>query len=219
MIPLWKKSSQVFQECAREYDNWFDSSLLFEIEKAAINKLPIQPPRPSLEIGCGPGRFGKAMQIDYGIDPALAPLEFARNRGIECCVGIGETLPFLSNSFRSVYLLFTLCFLENPIHTLTECRRILKKNGLLIVGFIPGASSWGLSLQQKKKEGNRFYKYCTFYGSSEILEMLSITKFKVVSSVSSLFQPPGNLNRFEYGQSGLHPKAGFVVLAAKALTR
>jgi len=217
-IPLWKKCSRVFHERAQEYDSWFNSNLLFQIEKLAIRTLPIQPRQPSLEIGCGPGRFGEALQIEFGIDPALAPLQLARERGMSCCNGVGEALPFAPNTFNSIYLLFTLCFLEDPKQTLTECRTILKKNGLLIIGFIPANSSWGKNLQQKKEEGNEFYNYCCFYGCADVLEMLSTVGFEVISSISSLFQSPDNLSQLEYGQHGFDPEAGFIVLAAKALT-
>ena len=217
--PLWKKCSRVFHEQAREYDSWFDSNLLFEIEKSAIRELPIQPStcRPSLEIGCGTGRFGEALQIEYGIDPATGPLQLARSRGMKCSNGIGEALPFTHDAFGSVYLLFTLCFLENPAQALIECRRVLKKDGMLIIGFIPASSSWGISLQKKKEEGNEFYKYCTFYGCSNVLEMLSMAGFEVLHSISSLFQSPDDLSQVEYGQPGLDTRAGFIALAAKAI--
>lgn len=217
--PLWKKSSRVFHERAREYDSWFNSNLLFEIEKSAIGELPIQLStfQPSLEIGCGPGRFGEALQIEYGIDPATAPLQLARMRKMKCCNGIGEALPFIPNSFGSVYLLFTLCFLENPAQTLIECRRVLKKNGILIIGFIPANSLWGMNLQKKKEEGNEFYKYCNFYGCSDVLEMLSRAGFEILHTISSLFQSPDNLSQLEYGRPGFDTKAGFIALAAKTI--
>ena len=151
--PQWQHSSQVFHERAEEYDSWFENSLLFAIEKAAIQSLNIAFSRPALEIGVGPGRFAEALQIPFGIDPAFAPLVLAQKRGISTCQAIAEELPFASSSLGAIFLLFTLCFLESPTRFLQECGRVLRPEAPLVIGFVPAGSAWGQNLLRKKETG------------------------------------------------------------------
>lgn len=79
---FWRKAAQVFDERAAEYDAWFDESLLFAIELAALQELATPLLGPKLEIGVGPGRFAEALGVEFGVDPALAPLALAKKRGV-----------------------------------------------------------------------------------------------------------------------------------------
>jgi len=212
----WRDSSSVFQNRAQEYDSWFDNSLLFAIEASAIRDLPLSIQAPALEIGVGPGRFAEALGSDYGIDPASAPLKIARSRGVITCQAIGEDLPFLENSFATVSLLFTLCFLHTPSSVLQESRRVLQENGHLIIGFVPLTSVWGKNLQQKKEADHPFYKHAHFFTIEEVKTLLTNQGFSIKSSVSSLYQPPEKITQMEKSKPGMDEKAGFVVLTAQA---
>ncbi len=112
-MPL-PKAAQPFNEHAREYDNWYDSSPLFDIELEAIRATTVQLMQPGLEIGVGPGRFAQALNIEFGLDPALSPLQLAKDRSIISINGIGEQLPVRMQSIGTVFLFFTLCFLTDP---------------------------------------------------------------------------------------------------------
>ncbi|MFH2122875.1 MAG: class I SAM-dependent methyltransferase [Pseudomonadota bacterium] len=212
--PQWQQSSQVFDERAEEYDKWFEDSLLFSIEKAAIQSLNISFLQPALEIGVGPGRFAESLQVPIGIDPALAPLLLAQKRGIATCQAIAEELPFASSSLGAVFLLFTLCFLESPTRFLQECSRVLQPNAPLVIGFVPAFSAWGLSLQRKKESGHPFYQSALFYSLDQIQHLLAEQGFKIISSTSTLYQTPKELTEFEEARIGMDENAGFVVIVA-----
>jgi hypothetical protein len=47
-----------------------------------------------LEIGVRTGRFAAPIGVRVGINPSMAMLTFATERGISCVQGIAETLPF-----------------------------------------------------------------------------------------------------------------------------
>lgn len=210
----WKNCSKVFHRRAHEYDGWFDDSLLFRIETAAILALPVPLNGPMLEIGVGPGRFSQALGAEFGIDPALAPLVLARERGIKVCRAIGEQLPFQTDSFSTVTLLFTLCFLQNPDQVLAEVHRVLGSRGTLILGFVPAGGVWGKHLQAKKEAGHPFYEHARLQSPNAVTTLLTRHGFLVHTAMSTLFQPPEAVSCLEEPRQTMDDRAGFVVLAA-----
>jgi SAM-dependent methyltransferase len=214
MEPFWRQAARVFDERAAEYDGWFEESLLFAIECAALRELDTPLPGPMLEIGVGPGRFAEALGVDFGIDPALAPLAFAKKRGVKVSRAVGEALPYAGQSMGTVLLLFTFCFLADPRPVLRECRRVIKPGGHLVLGLIVADSPWGRMLQQKKEEGHPFYRQARFYKPTDVAQCLAGCGFAVEEIRSSLVQTPEGLREMEHSQAGLISQAGFAVLVA-----
>ncbi len=210
----WKNSSEVFHQRAKEYDNWFENSLLFDIEAAAVRALSVQKHSPSLEIGVGSGRFAKILHTEIGNDPAFAALKIAGTRNILPCQAVGESLPYRSNSFARISIFFTLCFVQNPAKVLREAHRVLQNTGSLILGFIPSTSKWGADLQQKKESAHPFYEYANFFTVTDIETLLAEQGFSIRDSVSSLYQAPGEIQQMESPRSGIDKDAGFIVLRA-----
>ncbi len=151
-----------------------------------------------------------------GIDPAHAPLLRAGKRGIIGISGIGEQLPLQSNSAGTVFMLFTLCFVVDPILVFAECQRILKPGGHLVVGQIPTHSSWGKALLKKKKEGNPFYEHARFYSVQEAVAMIEAAGFVMRERYSTLLNPPGTISEQEEIADSATEEAGFCVLVSEA---
>jgi SAM-dependent methyltransferase len=214
-VPFWRKAVEVFDRRAAEYDQWFEESLLFDIELAALRELALPLPAPRCEIGVGPGRFAQALGATIGLDAALAPLALAQSRGIAPVQGLGEALPVRTGVLGTIFLLFTLCFIEEPPHLLRECARALQPNGLLIVGSMPAAGAWGRLLGVKKAQGHPFYRHARFYEPAVIGGWLQAAGLTAIGSRSTLFQPPARLQDMEVSRPGLDPQAGFVVIAAQ----
>jgi ubiquinone/menaquinone biosynthesis C-methylase UbiE len=204
-----------FNENAREYDKWYDTPPLFDIEVEAIHAFSIQFIQPGLEVGVGPGRFAQALNIEFGLDPALSPLQLARHRSIIVINGIGEQLPVRTQSIGTVYLFFTLCFLTDPVAVFKEFFRVLKPEGLMVIGFIPRLSSWGKLLTKKGKENHPYYRFAHFQTVAETKAMLTAHRLKVVEAWSTLFQPPGQRLEHEHPRPGASEEAGFCVLMAR----
>ena len=208
------RAAGVFDERAAEYDAWFEESLLFAIERAALQELATPLLGPKLEIGVGPGRFAQALGVEFGVDPALAPLVLAKKRGVEVSQAVGELLPYADQSLLTVLLLFTFCFLADPRAVLRECRRVLRPGGHLVLGLIVADSPWGRMLQDKKEDGHPFYRQARFYDPAEVEQCLAGCGFVVVERRSSLIQPPEALREMEHSREGLVSQAGFAVLVA-----
>jgi ubiquinone/menaquinone biosynthesis C-methylase UbiE len=215
MEKSWQQISLVFNDRAKEYDSWFNDSQLFTLELAALQELATGLPFPRLEIGVGPGRFAEQLNIAIGIDPAPAALRIAADRGIMGIAGIGEQLPLKTESMGTICMFFTLCFLTDPLIVLRECRRVLRSNGMLLLGFIPALSPWGKELTQKKLQRHPYYRYADFKTTEETVQLLQEVGFSIAQTRSTLLQHPDTLNHFEKPQSGLNERAGFCALTAE----
>jgi len=205
-----------FDRLAPEYDAWFDKkgSRIFFIEVKAFQELLPSLPKPWLEIGVGSGRFAQALGIETGIDPSTKLVEMARNRGINAFVGRGEQRLFDEESFGTVFLIVTLCFLDAPLDVLKEANRILTPGGKIVLGLVLKESPWGQFYQQKKAEGHRFYKCATFYGCDDVVRFLVQAGFVTERIISTLFQKPEGVQHIEEPRDGYFPDAGFTIIMA-----
>lgn len=95
------------------------------------------------ELGCGGGinlpfyDIGKVRSF-AGIDPTPALLEdsirLTAEAGMSADIraGVGEDIPFASDSFDTVVTTFTLCSVSEPDRVLSEIRRILRPDGVAL---------------------------------------------------------------------------------------
>ncbi len=208
----WKKCSHVFNTRADEYDSWFEDSLLFAIEAAAIKALAVPVTTPALEIGVGPGRFAQELGSDFGIDPAYEPLQIASGRDIKVCQAVGESLPFARDSFSRVSLFFTLCFVQDPGQVLREAHRVLQEDGHFLLGFVPSTSQWGKALLRKKEAKHPFYQYARFFTIEDLEILVQDSGFSIHNAMSTLYQDLESVDTMEAPNPGMDEFAGFIVL-------
>jgi SAM-dependent methyltransferase len=214
-VPPKYQAAKVFHDYAAEYDSWFAGSLVYRVELAALRSLHTALSDPKLEIGVGPGHFARDLGVAFGLDPARAPLLLASQRGIKCCQGVGEQLPVKDRAVGTIYLLFTLCFGEDPQNIVAECSRILKDGGHLVIGMIPAESSWGSHLAAKKKAGSIFYEHANFYTIETVSQWLAKAGMSIIEYRSTLYQPPEHVDQKEAPREALDEQAGFVIIAGR----
>jgi SAM-dependent methyltransferase len=181
----------VFDYNVDRYESWFDKNrVTAENEIRAINLLG-KPRNPSLEIGVGTGFFASKLGIEFGVDPSFRMLLVALSRGIDVIRGFGEHPPFRPQSFRSIYIIVTICFVQDPLVLLFKARELLREGGFLVTCFIPRDSPWGEYYIQKKKMGESiFYTYARFLARYELKGMLEKTGFMIADKSSVLFYEP-----------------------------
>lgn len=211
----WRKTSQPFDELADKYDKWFNDNPLFAIELEALKSIREKLPAPKLEVGVGPGRFAEAMQVRFGIDPATAPLKITRYRNILGIQAVGEYLPIRPECIGTVFIICTLCFLNNPALALRECFKILIPGGRLVVGFIPQLSIWGQKILRKKDKNNPYYKNARLFTIADTVELIEQNGFTVIESWSTLMQHPNSALKLEKPVRRMNEDGGFCVLVAK----
>jgi SAM-dependent methyltransferase len=114
----------------------------------------------AIDIGCGGGYTARVLESDWrmvGIDISRDSLQLCQSRGLKrlCRVDVREfSLPFKTDSFDLVLALDVVEHVEDDIHALSECHRILKVGGLLIVtvpAFMALWSPWDEALGHRRR--------------------------------------------------------------------
>jgi len=206
----------VFDIFAERYDKWYDNPFgktAFRLEKECIESLCKNLESPFFEIGVGTGRFAVALKVNYGIDKSIGVLKFAKERGIEIVRGKGERLPFVDESFGAVFIIVTLCFVDEPLKVLREAMRVSKDGGSVILGLILKESPWANFYKKKGEEGNVFYKIARFYTINELKFMLKKVGLQILEVRSTILQPSTEEPlHFELSREDYHKEAGFVAI-------
>ena len=132
-----------FDSLASAYDAWFEEEgkLVFAIEVQAFQEILPCLPKPWLEVGVGSGRFAQALGIETGVDPSVKLIRIAKHRGINAFLGRGKQLLFAPESFGTVFLIVTLCFLDAPAEVFKEANRIIIPGGKLVLDLVLRESS------------------------------------------------------------------------------
>ena len=184
-----KTIENIFDSLTEEYDAWYDSTEgrpLYASELKCLRSLVEDSPKPILEIGVGTGRFAMHFPDVTGIDPSLNALKMAEKRGVKTAHGYGENLPFEDETFGCILIIVTLCFVENPLDVLREVKRVMRKDGRIIIGLVSKDSPWGDFYEEKKRAGHPFYRNARFYALKEIENMLQTAGLKISRIRSTL---------------------------------
>ena len=99
---------------------------------------------------------------------------------------------------------------KNPERALREARRVLKKNGRIVIGIIDKKSFLGKFYQRKKSV---FYKKAIFFSAKEITKMLEGLGFSKFQYWQTMFELPEKLKQVDKIERGFG-KGGFVVITA-----
>lgn len=91
-----------------------------------------------LDVGCNSGEFmrriiqGRKDITIKGVDISENVVKIAREKGLDVIQGDGESLPFPDSSFDYVVLMEVIVHVHEPRKLLSEIKRVLKKDGVLI---------------------------------------------------------------------------------------
>lgn len=200
----------VFDKNAKEYDEWFEKHpAVFESELNAL-KGHVPQTGTGLEVGVGTGRFTKALGVQFGVEPAAAMRVVAQSRGVNVVDGVAEKLPHPDGSFDFVLFVTTLCFVRDPLQALKEAHRVLKPDGLIVVGIVDKNSPLGT--RYSKSTTNAYYRFARFIAASELETWLIQVGFKELQSSQTLMTDPEILHKSELSKSG-YGEGGFVVFS------
>lgn len=201
-----------FQTHHQRYEAWFDKHDGVYISEL----LALRPFVPwvgrGLEIGVGSGRFAAPLGVQVGVDPSGAMLAYAAARGVDVVQGVAEELPFAPDSFDHAMVVTTLCFVDSPARMLAEARRVLKRRGRLVIGFIDRTSALGQHYLTHQAE-NVFYRDATFHSADEVERLLRQAGFLISAWAQTLEHPPSEAQTIEPLRAGCG-RGGFVVAAA-----
>jgi SAM-dependent methyltransferase len=165
-----------------------------------------------VEIGVGTGRFAAPLGIKVGLDPSIAMLAYAIERGICGIQGIAEALPFKDSVFDYAIVVTTICFVNDPPKMLRETYRVLKSGAPLVIGFVDRTSMLGQHYLAHQAE-NIFYREARFYSVLEVEKLLADTGFVDFVWVQTLSKPLDKIQEIEPLCDG-HGDGAFVVVKA-----
>src|SRR6056297_1421306 len=132
-----------FEAHTDRYERWFEENEdAYQSELEALGRL-LQTTGYGLEVGVGSGRFAGPLGVQVGVDPALQMLDYARQRGIDVVRGVAERLPFADDTFDTVLIVTTICFVDDVPRTLAEAARVLEPSGSIVIGYIDENSPLG----------------------------------------------------------------------------
>jgi len=174
----------LFDNLVNEYEEWFEKYP--KIYKEEIKTIKSLLPRgKGMEVGVGTGRFASPLGIKFGIEPSINMAEVARKRGIEVVEIPAEEMDF-SEEFDFILMVTTICFVNDPLKTIKNCYKTLKKGGYLLIAFVDLNSSLG-KFYEKNKEKSKFYKYATFFTKEDIINLMKKAGFKDLKCRENLY--------------------------------
>ncbi|MDW8308303.1 MAG: class I SAM-dependent methyltransferase [Verrucomicrobiales bacterium] len=105
--------------------------------EASVRYLPAQPGGRLLDVGCGSGDWlvqmrARGWQVE-GLDFDPTAVEVARKRGLPVRLGPLEQQGYEAESFDAVTLHHVIEHVPDPVATLRECHRVLRRGGRLVV--------------------------------------------------------------------------------------
>jgi SAM-dependent methyltransferase len=206
------KQIEPFNGYSSKYEMWFEKNrYAYQSELNAVKML--LPRGEGVEVGVGSGRFSTPFGIQFGVDPSLEMMKIARKRGIKVIGGVAEMLPFRRSLFDFILMVTTICLLPNVEVSLKEASRVLRSNGVLIIGFIDRNSPVG-KLYLKHKEENVFYRVANFYTAQEIIALLGKAGFHSFSFTQTIFRLLPEITSVEPVKDG-YGEGSFVVIRAQ----
>jgi len=186
-----------FEGFSEEYDEWFvKNNDKYQAELRALECF-IPTTGNGLEVGIGSGQFAAPLGIKTGVEPSQKMADKARKQGIHVLSGIAEDLPILNNSFDFALMVTTICFVDDLKKSFQEVFRVLKADGMIVIGFIDKDSELG-KVYKANKDKSRFYNMAEFFSTEEVLACLSQAGFGAFETRQTIF-PENNTQHIENG--------------------
>lgn len=203
-----------FDTHTARYESWFERHrFAYESELAALRALLPAHVERAVEIGVGTGRFAAPLRIRLGLEPSQAMAQIARQRGIEVIEGVAEALPWADNEFDLVLMVTTICFVDDLERSFHEAYRVLKADGVLLIGMVDRQSPLGQEYKRRKFE-NVFYREANFYSTEEVVDVLRRVGFEDFKFAQTIFRPLEEIQQLEPVKSG-YGEGSFVAIRTR----
>lgn len=151
-----------------------------------------------LDLGCGDGQISKKIKdlgFDvYGVDLVKGNLNLARKKGIKTKLGdLNKKIPFKNDSFDIVYAGEIIEHIYDTRNILSEIKRVLKKEGILIITtpnlvHLPDRINFirGQTPAQIKPLHKYLYLHIRHFTFNSLKEVLTFYGFKIEKFQSTM---------------------------------
>lgn len=113
------------------------------ITRSGLSGIPYEPNKKVLDVACGIGRLGQTFSANvWGFDMNPKAIAVAKHNGIRAKLGDAEGKWKYPNAYFDMVLASHIIeHVRNPDELLTEAKRVLKKNGTLVI-ITPNLAAW-----------------------------------------------------------------------------
>jgi SAM-dependent methyltransferase len=185
-----------FNIVADKYDDWYthpQGKQVFEAEFKGVEGM-IPKKGLGLEVGAGTGFFAYHL-TSLGrkilcLDPSVEMLSRAKNRGLHCIIGVGNSTPLRQGVIDFGYFVTVLEFLDKPVEVLTEFRENAQAYAPIFILFINAESKWGEFYRKIGKQGDTVFQHAKLYNSRQVIKLLNKAGYKVKKSIGTLNSDP-----------------------------
>jgi SAM-dependent methyltransferase len=122
----------------------------------------------ALDVGCGIGDFLNFRRNTVGLDVNPYNIEYCRKQGLNTYLIDQKHYPFPDAHFDSAIMDNVLEHIDEPENVLTEVYRVLKPNGILVVG-VPGQRGYASDPGHKR-----------FYSEENLITCITSMGFRVM---------------------------------------
>jgi ubiquinone/menaquinone biosynthesis C-methylase UbiE len=191
-----QKAIARFDRWAKTYGEDRISSWLKFYQSVAMSRLNISEGLGFLDIGCGSGwavaeagkqiKAGRACGID--VSPKMIEKAGAQNRemqNLEFRVGSSDAIPYPDESFSSVLCTCSFHHYENPVRALSEIRRVMTKDGKLVILDPARDVSLVIWLQDRWR---RYFErsHVRYYTTSEMRSLVLAARLKLDEDIARI---------------------------------
>lgn len=222
------KTTSAFEKEAKDFDFWFSKNEnIFESEFLAEKEL-LPDSENAISIGVGSGLFASRLGIKNGVEPSNDMAKLAREKGIDVKIGSAENIPYEDKRFNTVLLSTVLSYCENPLKALKESFRILKKEGYVVVSFLPREGSYSMLYDLASIQGQfdlerapenpyplKFIKGAEWISIEKVKKLLQEAGFINLEYIQTLTKHPRYTNEEIEEPTEGYRKGDFVVIRAR----
>lgn len=167
-----------FDKIANNYDSWYRTEFgryAHGLEKNLIMDFA-KPDKGEkiLDVGCGTGTYGlEFAKIGLEVtclDMSERMLKIAKTKSgdIDMILGNAEGMPFRDNTFDLIVGITLIEFLDRPEKAIQEMKRVLKREGRIILGVL---NRFSLFAFYERISQNEIYANAKFYSIFELKKL------------------------------------------------
>lgn len=146
-----------------------------------------------LDLACGPGillaNLASSMRLSVGVDLTPKMIQMARSTcraassaNTQFVESLGERLPFATAAFDCVVTRLSIHHFPDPLVVLREVKRVLKSDGLLVIGDLISSDAPAEGRLHNALEQLRDPSHIRMLPESELLDVVNAAGFRVTAT-------------------------------------